>query len=629
VAWESYLLYAALALYASGSVAFLLKRSSVGRATIVLAAVPSIGIFLSYWSSFLNNDFSLVAVFQDSSASLPVPFKMVAALSGAGGSLILWLALMSIALMVYELWNRKPSVATSLIVTLYAVYVLIALVFINPFASTGFASSNGLGLTPSLQSYWALIHPPTVFTAYTAMIFLFASAISQRWKSQDAGSWRVVNGRLLAGTWLLLGAGITLGGMWAYQTEGWGGFWAWDPIETSALVPWIALTAIVLSSQMGSRLRSGHTLLGVTFAASTLSFTSYVARGAGAPSVHSYGDIVTGAPFIVLCLFPILIAIGSLRQKPTPVHLGGIIQTLEFWCVMLLAAANFMLLLGEEFLPVFGMSFVPNEGLHNVVSVPFVLGALGLLTFESLLKRPRSQLTWASIGAGTVFCVALALAFYSYENAIFDLVVSFAALSLVVGVYSLAVGGRHGSSFLIMKQLAVVGLSVLLIGVAVSSGLRTSMSAEVQVGQSASLGGTTVDILNANTIATGRTVYLPPYGNVPESIDTTVGYLLTGQDPQGGTAVLQYYPGGDDFYPVPSIHSSIGGDMYLVVWPTASIIKSTATTFRNGTTTVPTSVDLSLQFIPGVSFVWLGVAILLASCIPAIVIAPRKEESKS
>jgi cytochrome c-type biogenesis protein CcmF len=623
------LLYAALALYAAGFLAFLLKRSAVGRVALVLAAVPSLGIFLSYWYSFFNNDFSLVAVFQDSSASLPVPFKMVAALSGAGGSLVLWLALMSIALLVYELWNRKPSAATSLIVTLYAIYVLVALVFVNPFASTGSASSNGLGLAPSLQSYWALIHPPIVFTAYTAMIFLFASAISQRWKSQDSGRWRVVNGRLLTGTWVLLGAGITLGGMWAYQTEGWGGFWAWDPIETSALVPWIALTAIVLSSQMGSRLRSDHTLLGVTFAASTLSFTSYVARGASAPSVHSYGDIVTGAPFIVLCLFPVLIAVGSLSRKPSPVRLGGVVQTLEFWCVILLATANFALLLAEEFLPVLGTNFLPSEGLHNLVSIPFVLGALGLLSVESLLRRPRSQLTSVSMAAGAVFCAALALAIYSYESPMFDLVVSFAALSLAVGVYSLAAETRRASSFIVMKQVAVIGLSVLLIGVAMSSSLRTSLSAEVQVGQSASLGGTTVDILSANTIAAGTTVYLPPYGNVPESIDTTVGYLLSGQDPQGGTAVLQYYPGGDDFYPVPSIHSSISGDVYIVVWPTASVVKSTATTFRNGTATVPTSLELSLQVIPGVSLVWLGVAILLASCLPAIVTTPRKEESRS
>ena len=108
--------------------------------------------------------------------------------------------------------------------------------------------------------------------------------------------------------------GIALGGAWAYQTLGWGGYWSWDPIETSALIPWLALSAVLFARRQGNE---NLELFGMTLAMSTLLLISYVARGSSVESLHAYGDLATGLPFILLALFPVFFSLGDLLQIPS------------------------------------------------------------------------------------------------------------------------------------------------------------------------------------------------------------------------------------------------------------------------------------------------------------------------
>ena len=626
MAWENYLLYFTLAVYATGMAAYLLRRRDVGRALLAAASIPSVLLFLSYAYAFFANDFGLAAVFQSSSVSLPVPFKMVAALAGAGGSLLLWLAIMSVALLAYQVWSREPSTVTSLIVGFFAVFVLVGLSFINPFAQSAFSAANGLGLTPSLQSYWALIHPPTVFSAYTAMIFLFADVISRRWQKDRTVDWRPVNRKLLTLTWVLLGTGIAFGGYWSYRTEGWGGYWAWDPIETSALIPWVALSAMLLSSRMGTRLKGSYALFGTTFAASTLSFTSYVARGAGAPSVHSYGDMAAGAPFILLSLIPVVICLASLKGKGGGTGQGNgmsLVGVLEYWSVMLLAAANLVLLLAEEFLPDFGTMFAPSEQLHNMVSLPLVVAFFGLASVEGLRDRSRGTAIKAGATGAAAFAIGTAVALSLSTNGLFDVLVpaSFAALGLWACALAseIAARPRGGSALSFVRLATLMGIFVLLLGVAFSSTMKTSVYANLGAGQSAGVGGNSLVVNGANTAPSVSKVYLPAYGSEPESVDSVFQFTIDGQV-AAGSADLKYYPSLDQFYPVPSVYSGLAGDLYVVEQQTASVVRSTSEAFYNGTAGDPNVVSLNLQFIPGVSFVWLGAAIAILANVPAILL---------
>jgi cytochrome c-type biogenesis protein CcmF len=625
--WQELLLYVALALYLLGCLALAAKKQRTGRLALVTASVASLVELLSFVYLFLADDFDVQAVFQSSSVSLPLPFKLLAAWTGAGGSLLLWLGMLSVALAFYLLKYKEPPTVTSLVVSLFSIYIVTALIFINPFAQIGVSLSNGLGLTPSLQSFWALVHPPTVFSAYTAMIFLFATVVSRKWRDRQARS-GFVDGRLFVATWVLLGLGITFGGIWAYQTEGWGGYWAWDPIETSALVPWLGLTAVLFTSAMGTKLRSSYAFFGATFSASTLLFTSYVARGSAAPSVHGYGDIVSGAPFILLSLFPILISVGTwvnMRggEGDSLQPASGPSKLVEFWCIMLLALGNLALLLVETFAPDLGVMYAPSESLHDWVSLPFVAGLCVLLVAEALVSCPRRQRLSVSVVIAAVSVLTLAVAVLLTRNLLFDLTLPFAVALLSTGLYALAtaVGSRTGTSaHSLSRYLTFIAVAVLIIGVAFSSTLRTSSSAELGVGQSTSVGGLHLTVTSVETFPSGGTVYLPPTGSAPESIDTQVGYSVAGQGASSGVAQLKYFPALDEFIPFPSVQSVISSDLYVVIGQTGEIVQATSAAFRNGTSSSPSSVGVSVQVIPGVFLVWIGALVLLLSNLPFAII---------
>lgn len=625
--WEVVLLYLILALYGSAFVALLLGRSRISRSALIAASIAGVAGFLSFVYLFLSNDFAIAAVFESSSRALPVPFKIVAALEGGAGSLLLWLAMMSAGLLAYELKSSRPSRATALVVSLFALYVSIALVFMNPFAQLGGSFSNGLGLTPSLQSYWALLHPPTVFSAYTAMVFLFASIVSQRWSEQKGSVRAFFDGRLFTATWILLGLGLLFGGIWAYQTEGWGGYWAWDPIETSALIPWLALTAVVISGRDGSKLRNDYAFFGVTFSAATLMFTSYVARGSAAPSVHSYGDIVSGAPFITLSLLPVFVSLAVAAKRDTFANVKAAFKglestgALEFWCLILLATANLLLLLVEAIGPDFGIMLLPSAGLHDLASFPFVVGLCILLSAECVLRSSRRELIVSSAAVVLVWGATFLYALGISSNPIFELLLPSAFAMLVTALLAIAfkiVAKPRGFDMTtVFRFITVVGISILLLGVLYSSSMRTSSSATLSVGQKLQVGGQSLTVLSISTSPTSAKVYMPVYGSVSESIDTSVTYAI-GNNASDAVALLKYYPGIDSYVPVPSIQSSMGGDLFVVVTQTQSVIKITAASFFNGTSGSPTQVAITAQIIPDVSLVWIGALLTLLVNLPFV-----------
>lgn len=629
MAWQNFILYSALASYLAGFAFLLLKRFILGRGALVVASLLSVTTFLSFVYAYLSNDFALKAVFESSSQSLPVPFKLAAVWSGAGGSLLLWLAIMSSALLAYEIKgfviNRERARTTSLIVSFFIIYVGIAVVFLNPFEEVGTQISNGLGLTPSLQSFWTLIHPPTVFSAYTAMLFLFSGLVSRRWEGQQQKN-QAKDRRLLSATWILLTLGISFGGIWAYQTLGWGGYWSWDPIETSALIPWLALTAVLLSSWTRREGKGDHMFFGITFSASTLQFTAYVARSSAAPSIHGYGELVTGAPLILLALFPVIISIGVvMKNRLSREGTAGTARTertshaWEFWCLMLLASANLLLLLAESFAPDFGVMFLPSTQLHNYVSFPFVAAFCAIILIQSL-GRPKKRF---ALGVFTVILGGgLALWFTSAltSNLLFDLGLPFIVALLVSAVYGITkTATSHSGRFFstsAIRYATYIGISILLLGVFFSSSMQTSAAGGVQVGQSIGVNGENLTVLSISTTPSDSKVYVPAYGSVPESIDTSVVYSLNGQTSQD--ALLKYYPSVDQFFAVPSIQSSITEDVYVVVGSTNSVAQATSQAFRNGTMGYPSEAYVSITTIPGMSLLVLGIAVMIIANLPLV-----------
>ncbi|WP_202319262.1 cytochrome c biogenesis protein CcsA [Archaeoglobus neptunius] len=190
-------------------------------------------VLLIYY--FVTDNFQIWYVYANSDAGMPLIYKISAAWAGKEGSLLLWAFFNLFLLSIYLNSGKKDDskAITAFIVTVFSAYLLLILFLVsNPFATLSYVPSNGYGLNPLLRTIEMAVHPPVVFLAYSLSTLLFAIHLSNAEKSYIVS--RV--------TWLTLTLGIVIGGIWAYRTLGWGGFWGWDPVENASLLPWLTLT---------------------------------------------------------------------------------------------------------------------------------------------------------------------------------------------------------------------------------------------------------------------------------------------------------------------------------------------------------------------------------------------------
>jgi cytochrome c-type biogenesis protein CcmF len=259
------------------------------------------GIVVYYYYIFLTSDMTYSYVYQYSSVDLEAKYKFSAVLAGLAGSLLFWIWWIIIPWFIEEVraMGRKIDTDTLDIARLATFGVLAVLIYVlslyDMFALTPQsaldANPDGQGLNALLQTDLMIIHPPVVFVAYGAMVIPFAAAFAYLLTGHK--DWTRLSIFWSRFGWLFLTAGIGVGALWAYTVLGWGGYWAWDPIETSSLLPWFLLTAFLHAQLIYSRKGDYPILaplLGITSFILVI-FATFSTRAAGLwASVHSYGD---------------------------------------------------------------------------------------------------------------------------------------------------------------------------------------------------------------------------------------------------------------------------------------------------------------------------------------------------
>ena len=304
---ESYLLVIAVVLLVLDLV--LVSRSKVKRKQstygFYACFLSFFLILISYFSfvmGFLTSDFSLKQVYSYSSSSMSTLSKLYATWAGSGGSILLLILFMSITWFTFRAFGYKKqnkfNFSASIVLGIVVVFFVTAAIAMNPFARySDVAPVEGRGLNPVLQSVWMAIHPPIVFAGYVFVLLAFALTLAKM-KTGLSNYEKLFNFSVRA-SWLFLTLGIALGGLWAYEVLGWGGYWSWDPIETASLLPWVALTTYFIVQSISKNKKS---LLGefmILLAFSSLMFLSALTRGGLLQSVHAYGLSPAG-PFILL-----------------------------------------------------------------------------------------------------------------------------------------------------------------------------------------------------------------------------------------------------------------------------------------------------------------------------------------
>ncbi|HEX4825317.1 MAG TPA: cytochrome c biogenesis protein CcsA, partial [Candidatus Polarisedimenticolaceae bacterium] len=199
----------------------------------------------------LTNDFRLDAVYHYSSVSQPVPYKIGALWGSQAGSLLLWALILSTMSMLTIVTNRDKNRALMPWVVHVLGAVLTFFLILTNFISSPFESgplrADGVGLNPQLKNYWMMIHPPTLYLGYVGFTVPFAFGIAALMTRRTGDLWFRTTRRWTLFAWFFLGIGILMGSYWAYIELGWGGYWAWDPVENASLMPWLTGTAFLHS----------------------------------------------------------------------------------------------------------------------------------------------------------------------------------------------------------------------------------------------------------------------------------------------------------------------------------------------------------------------------------------------
>lgn len=504
-----------------------------------LTTVAMVGI----WWAFLTDDFSLRHVAEYTSSTLDWQYKLTAVWGSQAGSLLLWMWIFALfasaAVYFNRALNRELMPVVVAVLMGIAVFFLVLLSFVtSPFEALAVVPDEGRGLNPQLQNFYMQIHPPMLYFGYVGLAIPFAFAMAALVTRRLDTAWITSVRRWTIFSWLCLGIGILLGAKWAYETLGWGGYWAWDPVENAAFIPWLVATAFLHSVMVQERrgmLKVWNMVL-VVLTFSLCLFGTFLTRSGIVQSVHAFGESTLGPFFLG---FIVLIGAGSfvlimsrlddLRSQNT---LESFIsrEAIFLFNNLLLLAMAFAVLWGTMF-PVLteivrGERIVLGQGFYNQVAA--VIGVLllmltGIGPLIAWRKSSPAQLRRRFAGplAGTVAILIPVLVFTDARQHWLAAITIAAAVFVASCVFSEFCRGtrvRHGVGdtswpgalvSLVARNrrryggyIVHLGVVVLFIGFAGSKGFTTEADRIIERGGTAQVAGYTFVNEGAERITT-------------------------------------------------------------------------------------------------------------------------------
>jgi len=299
------------ALYAAGaSVYGALNRRrewvSSGRRAIYCLAALCLVAFAILEAAFLRTDLSFALVAEGSSTDTPTFYKVTALWATQDGSLLLWATLLSLFSSAVLFLTRRTlrdiaPWATAVLGVVAAFFLLLMVGWENPFGTLAVAPQEGAGLNPLLRHPAMMIHPPMLYTGYVGFSIPFAFAVGALITRRTGADWIRATRRFALVAWTFLGTGIMLGALWSYTELGWGGYWAWDPVENASLMPWLVGTAfihsIMVQEKRGLLKVWNVSLICATFVLALLG--TFLVRSGILESIHAFGASTIGVQFLL------------------------------------------------------------------------------------------------------------------------------------------------------------------------------------------------------------------------------------------------------------------------------------------------------------------------------------------
>ncbi|MBI1951666.1 MAG: heme lyase CcmF/NrfE family subunit [Acidobacteria bacterium] len=586
-----------------GELALSAERAVYATWALVFLAV----VALEY--CIFADQFDLEYVASYSNRALPAMYKFTALWGGQAGSLLFWeLILISYAALIVLTNRRRNRTLMPLVVTTLAVVSTFFLGLVSfmtrPFVRLAFIPEDGNGLNPQLQNPFMAIHPPCLYLGYVGLTLPFAFAMAALATGRLDDTWFRTTRRWTILSWFFLGTGVLLGGWWAYVELGWGGYWAWDPVENASLIPWLTCTAFLHSVMIEERKKMlrvwNLALVIMSFLLSILG--TFITRSGVISSVHSFTKSEIGPVFAAFLCLCTLVSVGLLLYRvpllQSEHRLDSFVsrESTFLFNNLLLVGAAFAVLWGTLF-PILseavrGVKITVGPPFFNEVMVPIAFALVTLAGICPVIAWRRASARklveriqvpfWAMVGgAGALVLggVRDVYALVSFSLATF--VIATTAMEFWWGTRSRQkVTGQNaaGALWSLVDRnkrryggfVVHLGFILIVIGVTGSTVFKQESTASLRRGESFAVGryrmvfedmvnhddanrefmGVRLAVFNgdrrAGTLVPGQNYYKAGQNPSTEvDIRTTLRddlyLILTGFDPHGGRATLKAY----------------------------------------------------------------------------------------
>jgi len=449
----------ALAFNLVSGVSFVLVAA--GKATFESLALRSYRIFTIFTVAataylfflFFSHNYAFQYVYEYNERSQAFIYVLSGFWGGQAGTYLLWLLLSALA---GFLILRRAGAHQATAMAVYAVinlFLLTLLVKLSPFALLPFAADDGLGLNPLLRDPWMVIHPPIIFVGYALCGVPFALAIAALAR-KDYDQWVTRAFPWVAGAALFLGAGNVLGGFWAYETLGWGGYWAWDPVENSSLVPWVIslslLHGMIIEKRSGALRRTN--LLMAAFLFVLVVYGTFLTRSGILAdfSVHSFTDLGVNTNLVAfMALFTfgalLLFLVRALGIKAAPLNYNFFGREFSLFAAMVILFAFGVIVLFWSSLPIISGWFTSEPHAADIATYNSFALPLAVLMAVLLSVAPYGKYDDFKPSGGAANVVALC------------------AVWLVVGVALFYFVLNTGLTFAVLFVLVLSALSIYLL----------------------------------------------------------------------------------------------------------------------------------------------------------------------
>ncbi len=380
---------------------------SASNSLLAVCALVTVSVaILAY--ALLTHNFQIEYVASYTSRSLSPLYLISALWAGNDGSLLFWAWLLSLfaAMVVFQRRSTGKELvpyASAVLMGTEAFFLILILAVSNPFQKLALIPADGMGLNPMLENPGMVIHPPALLAGYAAFAIPFAFAIAALLTRRLGDDWIRVVRRWALFAWLLLGFGNLLGAWWAYVELGWGGYWAWDPVENAGLMPWLVATAFLHSTMMQRRrgiLKNWNmTLVILTF--TLVIFGTFLTRSGILSSVHTFSETNLGPFFLAFIVITLIGSFGLLlyrhKELKSDMEMESLVSRESTFLLnnLLLVGSAFAIFIGTVF-PVIseairGTKITVGAPFFNQVNAPIFLTVILLTGICALVGWRRAS----------------------------------------------------------------------------------------------------------------------------------------------------------------------------------------------------------------------------------------------